>query len=113
MEIGGGAGKLPAWVPVYPGAKVESHMSGTGTDGDQMAEGGVYQFTSSDSPSQVMGFYQDKARDLGMKVELTTATAEGGHFSAAEEDSNRSIVVLVGTRSGGGASGSVTFKRKR
>jgi hypothetical protein len=113
VEIGGGAGKLPSWVPVYPSAKVEGHVSGTGNDGEQMAEGGVYSFTSGDTPSQVMSFYQDKARDLGMKVELTTATAEGGHFSAAEEDANRSMVVLVGTRSGGGASGSVTFKRKR
>jgi hypothetical protein len=113
VDIGGGAGKLPSWVPVYPGAKVESHISGQGNDGDERSEGGVYQFTSGDSPSQVMSFYQDKARDLGMKVELTTATSEGGHFSAAEEDNNRSLVVLVGTKPGGGASGSVTFKRKQ
>jgi hypothetical protein len=113
VEIGGGAGKLPSWVPVYPGATVESHISGVGADGEQTEEGGVYKFTSSDSPAQVMGFYQDKARDLGMKVELTTATAEGGHFSASEEDNTRTMVVSVGSRSGGGASGSVTFKRKR
>jgi hypothetical protein len=113
VELGGGAGKLPSWVPVYPGAKMESYVTGSGDDGQQAGEGGVYHFTSSDSPAQVMSFYQDKARDLGMKVELTTATAEGGHFSAAEEDDNRSLVVQVGTKSGGGASGSVTFKRKR
>jgi hypothetical protein len=113
VEIGGGAGRLPSWVPVYPGAKVESHISGQGNDGDERAEGGVYQFTSGDSPSEVMSFYQDKARDLGMKVELTTATSEAGHFTAAEEDNTRTLVVQVGTKSGGGASGSVTFKRKR
>jgi hypothetical protein len=113
VELGGGAGKLPAWVPVYPGARVESHISGVGADGEQTEEGGIYKFSSADSPSQVMSFYQDKARDLGMKVELTTATAEGGHFSAAEEDNTRTMVVSVGSRSGGGATGSVTFKRKR
>jgi hypothetical protein len=111
VEIGGGAGKLPSWVPVYPGAKMESHASGS-SDSERLNEGGMYTFTSGDSPTQVMSFYQEKARDLGMKVELTTATAEGGHFSAAEEDGSRSLVVLVGTRSGG-ASGTVTFKRKR
>ena len=110
--MGGGAGKLPSWVPVYPGAKMESHVTAS-SDGERLAEGGTYSFTSADSPSQVMSFYEDKARDLGMKVELTTATAEGGHFSATEEDSSRSLVVQVGTRSGSGASGTVTFKRKR
>ena len=112
VELGSGAGKLPVWVPIYPGAKVESHLSGMGDDGDQAAEGGVYTFTSSDSPEQIMSFYQDKARDLGMKVDLTTATAEGGHISATDQDENRSLVVLVGAANGG-TSGTVTFKRKR
>jgi hypothetical protein len=113
VELGGGAGKLPAWVPVYPGAKIEGHASGSGMDGDNIAEGGVYTFSSHDSAAQVMAFYQDKARDLGMKVELTTATTDGGHISAADAESNRSLVVLVGSGSGGGANGTVTFKRKQ
>jgi len=73
VELGAGSGKLPSWLPVYPGAKIESHLSGSGMDGDNEAEGGIYGFTSSASPAQVMTFYQDKARELGMKVELTTA----------------------------------------
>jgi hypothetical protein len=113
VELGGGAGKLPSWVPVYPGAKIEGHASGTGMDGDNIAEGGVYTFTSADAAPQVMTFYQDKSRDLGMKVELTTATTEGGHISASDSDDNRSLVVIVGSGAGGGASGTVTFKRKR
>src|SRR5947209_3904245 len=38
VELGGGAGRLPSWVPVYPGAKIEGHASGTGVDGDNIAE---------------------------------------------------------------------------
>jgi len=113
VEIGAGSGKLPSWLPVYPGARVESHLTGSGVDGDQSAEGGVYSFTSNDSPSTVMSFYQDKARELNMKVEMTTATTDGGHMSASDEEGNRSLVVLVGSGSSGGASGTVTFKRKR
>ena len=113
VELGGGAGKLPSWVPVYPGSKIQSHLSGSGEDGTKVEEGGVYTFTTVESPAQVMSYYQDKARDLGMKVELTTATSEGGHISAADEDSSRSLVVLVTTGTSGGAGGTVTFKRKR
>jgi hypothetical protein len=113
VELGEGAGKMPGWVPVYPGAKVDGHLTGMGDDGDRVGEGGVYSFSSADPPDQVMKFYQDKAADLGMKVNLTTATAEGGHLSAADEEDNRSLVVMVGSGSGGGTSGSVTFKRKR
>jgi hypothetical protein len=112
VELGGGAGKLPSWVPVYPGAKIQGHASGTDMDRDTIAEGGVYTFRSDDSAAQVMTFYQDKARDLGMKVELTTATTEGGHITAADSEDNRSLVVMVGSATGG-ASGTVTFKRKR
>ncbi len=112
VELGAGAGKLPAWVPVYPGARIESHVTGAGDDGDHAAEGGLYSFSSPDPPAQVMNFYQDKARDLGMKVGLTTATAEGGHITAADDEDNRSLIVLVGTANGG-SSGTVTFKRKR
>lgn len=113
VEIGEGAGKLPGWVPVYPGAKVEGHLTGMGDDGDRMGEGGMYSFTSADPPDKVMKFYQDKATELGMKVNLTTATADGGHLSAADEADNQSLVVLLGSGSGGGTSGNVTFKRKQ
>ena len=113
VELGSGAGKLPSWLPIYPGAQISGHLNGTGIDGGNESEGGMYTFSSADSPAQVMSFYQDKARELGMKVELTTATSEGGHISAVDEEDNRSMVVLVESGARGGASGSITFKRKR
>jgi len=113
VEIGAGSGQLPSWVPVYPGARIESHINGSGVDDNAMEEGGMYTFASSDQPAQVLTFYQDKARDLGMKVEMTTATSDAGHFTAADDDGKRSMVVLVGSGSGSGATGTVTFKRKR
>jgi hypothetical protein len=113
VEIGGGAGKLPSWVPVYPGVKMESHITASGDDGGRAGEGGMYTFTSRDDPAQVMAYYQDQSRELGMKVELATATAEGSRITAADEHDDRALTVVVGSGSGGGASGSVTFKRKR
>ncbi len=113
VELGEGTGKLPGWVPVYPGAKVESHLTGTGDDGNHAGEGGLYSFTATDAPDKVMKFYQDKATELGMKVNLTTATSEGGQIAAADENDTRSLAVIVSTGSGGGTSGTVTFNRKQ
>ena len=113
LEIGEGAGKLPAWVPVYPGARVESHLSGNASDAESAEEGGMFTLTTSDSPSQVMTFYRQKAEELGMTVNLATATADGGHLTAADADDKRTLNVLVGSGSGGGSSATVTFGRKR
>jgi hypothetical protein len=113
VELGAGAGRVPAWVPAYPGAKMEAHASGSGDDGKEFAEGGMFSFSSPDAPSKVMSYYQDKCRDLGMKVELSTATTDGGHIVAEDEDGRRSLLVIIGSGAGDGTSGSVTFKRKR
>jgi hypothetical protein len=113
LEIGGGAAKLPSWVPAYPGAAMQSAMSGTGSDGDSTGEGGIVTFSTPDAPAKVMDFYQGKCKDLGMKVELTTASADGGMITAVDEDGQRTIHVIVATGSGNGSSGTITYGRKR
>ena len=45
VEIGGGAGKLPKWVPAYPGAKAQGNITAKGEDAEGMGEGGVVTFT--------------------------------------------------------------------
>jgi hypothetical protein len=97
MEFGGGTAKLPSWVPNYPGSTGQATFSVRGADGNGAGEGGNYTFTTSDSASQVMSFYQDKAKDLGLKVNVTTTTAQGGMIVASEEPSGRSLTIIVGT----------------
>jgi len=100
MEFGEGAGKLPSWVPVYPGAKAEGGFSATGGAG-QNEEGGTVAFSTSDASSKVMSFYQDKAKDLGMKTTMTTFTgAEGGMLMFADENEKRTLMVTVGGSDG-------------
>ena len=96
----GGKGKVPSWVPVYPGSegRAQFALSGTSSDG----EGGVFTFTTRDDPTHVKSFYSDKARDLGMTVNLDTTTAEGGMIVAAEEGGDqRTLHVTVAGQSGG------------
>jgi hypothetical protein len=109
MEFGAAAGKVPSWVPAYPGAKVEGTFAAKGSDGTDKGEGGIFAFTTQDSPSQVMSFYTDKCKDAEMKINMTTTTTEGGMVVAADEAGKHSLSIIVGSGSGGGTSVSVTY----
>ena len=54
-------------------------------DASDGGEGGNFTFTTHDSPAKVLSFYQDKTKDLGMKVNLTTTGDDGGMIVAADE----------------------------
>ena len=112
MEFGGSADKLPSWVPAYPGAKAEGTFSVRGDSGDGSGAGGNFTFTTPDSPSKVLSFYEDKAKELGMKINLSNTTGEGGMVMAADEDSHRSLNVVVGGGSGS-TTVNVTYGLKR
>jgi len=100
LEIGGSSSKLPSWIPAYPGTTIQSNVSATGDSNDGSGQGGNFSFTTKDSAAKVMSFYQDKARDLGLKVRLNATGGEGGTLIAGDEDGKRSLTVLVGGGSG-------------
>ena len=112
LEIGGGAGKLPSWVPTYPGAKAQGNFTARAEGADGMGEGGMVGFTTPDSPSQVISFYQDKAKEMGLTANLNGSTPEGAMFTAVDENTHRTLNIIVG----GGKDGTtftVTYGRKR
>ncbi len=110
VEIGGGAGKLPSWIPEYPGSTAQATFA-VKANGDE-GEGGNFTFTTKDAPSKVLSFYQDKTKDLGMKTNVTTTANEGGMISAADENTDRSLTILVGSSSGE-TTVNVTYGRKK
>ena len=112
VEIGGGEGKLPSWVPTYPGARAEGNMTAKGDSGDGTGEGGVVTFTTPDAPSKVTDFYQAKCKELGMTVELSAISDTGGMITGADEGGQRTLHVMVGGGSGN-TSITVTYGRKR
>jgi hypothetical protein len=100
VEIGGSGGKLPSWVPVYPGSESSAKFTVRGSS-DSGGEGGSFIFTTSDDPSRVKSFYMDKAKGLGLKVNLDSSTGEGGMIVAADEGGDRrSLTVIIGGHSG-------------
>ncbi|MGB9459069.1 MAG: zinc ribbon domain-containing protein [Bryobacteraceae bacterium] len=107
LEIGGDASKIPSWIPAYPGSKPEVAFSGSSDQG----EGGTFTFKTSDSPQDVMKFYQDKINGLGMKTNLVANTPDGGTIAASDEGGGRSLNVTV-SASGGQTSVTVIYGRK-
>jgi hypothetical protein len=96
----GGSGKLPSWVPIYPGSEGRAKFAMRGTaDGGE--EGGSFVFTTSDDPARVKSFYTDKCKDMSMKVNLDTTTPEGGMIVAVDDGGDhRSLTVIVGGHPG-------------
>jgi len=112
MEIGCDS-KLPSWVPNYPGASVKPQLTFKGDANNATGEAGSVSFSTSDPPSKVMTFYQDKIKELGMKVNLTTNTGEGGMIVAADESNHRELTVIVSAAGSDGTGVNLTYGAKR
>jgi hypothetical protein len=111
IDIAGASSKLPSWVPAYPGARIQANISARGNSPDDFGEGGNFSYTTQDSPTQVMSFYQDKAKELEMKVNLNASSSAGGTLVMANDDTKRSLTIVAS-----GASSpttvNVTYARK-
>lgn len=100
VEFGTPAGKLPSWVPIYPGSQEHANFAVRGT-GSEEGEGGNFTFTTSDDGALVKSFYAGKCKDMGMKVNLETTTPEGGMFIATDDTGEkRSLTVVIGGHAG-------------
>lgn len=107
-----GGGQAPSWVPAYPGATQQANITASGDGADGKGEGGNVTYTTNDSAARVMSFYQDKAKELGMKVNLTTTTGEGGMMVATDDSNHRSLTAIIGA-DGGKTTVNITYGTKK
>ncbi len=112
MEIGGGEGKLPSWVPAYPGAKAQGNMTANGGSGAEMGEGGIVTFTTPDPAPQVTAFYEAKIKAMGMRVDMSALTGAGSMVMGEDEGGKRTLHVMV-VGGSGETTFTVTYGRKR
>jgi len=112
LEIGGGEGKLPSWVPAYPGARAQGNLTASGADGGGVGEGGIVTFTTSDSFSKVTEFYDAKCKEMGMSVNLSQLSDNGGLIVGADDGKQRTLHVMV-AGGNGDTTITVTYGRKR
>jgi hypothetical protein len=96
----GGAAKIPAWVPDYPGSEPQGAFSAAQKDG----EAGSFVFKTKDDSGKVIKYYQDQFQSLGLKLNSNLTSQNGaataGMLVAQDESSKHTITVIVGVDSG-------------
>jgi hypothetical protein len=112
VQLGGGDGvKLPADVPVYPGAKVQAtfEVDGDGASGQGAYE---YEFSTPDAPAKVVAWYHRKLEEDGRKLALHNDSPDGGML-VAEDDANRRTLRVIVSRDSSGTTINLTARVKR
>ena len=108
----GGEAKVPSWIPAYPGVKVEGKFTRQGGDG----EAGAFGFSTKDSVKSVLEFYNSSLKGAGLNIssQFTQENGDspGGMITAEDGSKQRTVVVTVGTESGG-TSVAVTYAIKK
>jgi hypothetical protein len=88
----GGEVNLPEWVPNYPNSKAEASITGENRQG----EGGMFHFTSPDSASQILDFYERELKDAGFEIEVRAANTSGsGGAILNAKDAQRRVTVML------------------
>jgi hypothetical protein len=108
VELGGDAEKIPADVPVYPGAKVQAtfEVDGDGAKGQGAYE---YEFSTPDAPAKVVAWYHKRFEEAGLKLALHNDSPDGGML-VAEDDANRRTLRVIVSRDSGGTTINVTAR---
>ena len=102
MTLGaGGEAARPDWVPEYPGAEPQGMYSTSGPQGLSAA----FTFLSSDSPEDVMAFYEEQLKGAGFEVTTSTmkkgGKLSGGLVNGMLERPKRIVHVTVNDEDGG------------
>jgi hypothetical protein len=111
VQAGGDIDRVPAEVPVYPGAKVQGSFQVDG-DGEKAQGAYEYEFTTPDAPAKILDYYHRTLEGVGMKLALQTHTADGGML-VAEDDANRRTLRVIVNRDAHGATINLTARVKR
>jgi hypothetical protein len=106
----GAGGKLPDWIPLYPGGSAQSSWE-TNNAGEHSA---MVVVTSSDSPEKVIEFYEARLKAAGLEVQKNISQSgneTGGMVTGTSVDQKRTANILIGT-SEGSTSATVTYTEK-
>jgi hypothetical protein len=93
-------GKMPDWLPAYPGTTPKVAFSMQNPQGSS----GSFSFTTSDSIDQVVRYYEDELKKAGLQVKTQTMQANGktslGIVTADEAGNKRSAMVNAAVSEG-------------
>ena len=92
----GSGGKVPSWVPAYPGANAEGTFNASSNEGSM----GNFTFKTSDSADKVISFYQDQLKSAGFKITTNVTDSDGkkaGMIAGEDADKKRSVAAIIGS----------------
>lgn len=85
------AAAMPAFAPLYPGATIESSMTGAGAAG----AGGMVIFRTGAAPAQVVEFYKGRAAAAGFGNVFSSENGDGLMLTAGKEGAEDSFNVTA------------------
>src|SRR5580704_9449261 len=100
----GGAAKIPAWVPGYPGSNPQNGFAAQGRDG----RSGTFTFKTKDSADHVAKYYRDQLEDTGFKI-ASVLNSGSNQVVTAQDSVKLHTVVVVVTLEGSVTNVSVTY----
>jgi hypothetical protein len=104
----GGAAKVPAWLPEYPGSNPKSIFSARNKD----VRSGTFIFTTQDSPDHVAQYYRDQLEAAGFTIAAATNTGRGQVITAQDHSKDRTVNVVVSRGATSETSVNVTYTNK-
>jgi hypothetical protein len=111
VEIGGAqdvSGKLPPYLPMYPGGEVKSSFFGNGKDG----AGGVVMFHTKAAAQDIISFYKKKAAAAGMSDAMDMNSGGTILYAGTNEKTKESMQVAA-TKSSDGTDVQLTWSGKK
>jgi len=111
VEYGVTAGKLPEWIPVYPGSTVQMGMSSQSSE----ERNGQAVITTNDSAKELVEYYSRAFEKAGLEVNTIHPAGAAGEsviINAEEANGSRQAMVMVGKREQD-TTASVSFSEKK
>ncbi len=91
---------LPAYVSVFPGAKVVSSANGMGTNGN----GGMVLIETNAAPADVVAFYKKQGAAAGLTEKMSMTQQSATVLAYGTDDGKRSLEVTVNPGDNGAGS---------
>ena len=103
----GGAAKLPAWVPDYPGSNPQNSFTAQSKDGRK----GTFTYKTKDAAVHVAKFYRDQLEGSGYKI-VSVLNSKSSQVITAQDSVNLHTIVVVAALEDNATTVSVTYSSK-
>ena len=105
---GGANAKMPDFVAIYPGGKVQSTTISSGKEGN----GGTLSFQTAAAPAAVIAWYKEKAASEGLSKAVDMDMGGTTMFTAHADGEKKTLQVIAASSGAGGAQVQVNWSAK-